>query len=241
MAAQLENSKRELKNFYQGQVELLVEGKLKEYQAKLDEAEASFKEELKKRDVSMAKTAAQHIKQISEKYLLEIKLMEEKHEEEKRLYDIQMMQYRQKIDEQHKQLDQIQEKRIHLAKQLQKMMESQWNEAMRILINGKTPTFPLEKADNSDKTIDQLNSLKTKSYNNLEEVFSKDLLSSMKKSTPNKNHVEKDNNPITDTPTTSRQMNKNHENEDLQKYIDLLLNRSQDEERTNAWKTDVRM
>lgn len=228
MRTQLENSKRELKNFYQGQVELLVESKLKEYQAKLDEAEVNFKEEIKKRDLSMARTAAQHIKQISEKYLLEIKLMEEKHDEEKRLYNIQLMQLRQKNDEQTKHLEQIQEKRVHLAKQLQRMMESQWNEAMRILVNGKTPTFPMERHETADKTLDQLNSLKTQSYNSLEEVFSKDLLN-VKKLVGNRSDLQE--NGITETPTTSRQANKRHESEDLQKYIDLLLNKSEEGEK----------
>lgn len=63
----LDSNKIELKNFYQGQVELLVQNKLKEFQAQLDQAENNFKEEIKKRELSIAKTAALHIQQISEK------------------------------------------------------------------------------------------------------------------------------------------------------------------------------
>lgn len=64
---QLENSKMELRNFYQGQVEILVQNKLKEFQDQLDQAEKTFKEELKKREMSIAKTAAAHMQQVSEK------------------------------------------------------------------------------------------------------------------------------------------------------------------------------
>lgn len=58
----------ELRNFYQGQVELLVQNKLKEFQSQLDKSENNFREEIRKREISIAKTAAVHIQQLSEKY-----------------------------------------------------------------------------------------------------------------------------------------------------------------------------
>ena len=64
----MENNKIELKNFYQGQVELVVQSKLKEFQTQLDDAEKALKEELSRKELSIAKTAASHIQQISEKY-----------------------------------------------------------------------------------------------------------------------------------------------------------------------------
>jgi soluble cytochrome b562 len=65
---QMESNKMDLKNFYQGQVELVVQSKLKEFQNQLDEAEKALKAELSKKELSIAKTAASHIQQISEKY-----------------------------------------------------------------------------------------------------------------------------------------------------------------------------
>lgn len=64
---QINQSKIDLRNFYQGQVELLVQNKLKEFQSQLDKSEINFKEEIKKRELSIAKTAAVHIQQLSEK------------------------------------------------------------------------------------------------------------------------------------------------------------------------------
>lgn len=72
---------------------------------------------------------------------LEIKLLEKKHQEEIKLYQIQIMQHKQQAESIQSKLIQFQEKRVTVAKQLQKVMESQWNEAMRIIANGKSPTF----------------------------------------------------------------------------------------------------
>lgn len=166
----LESNKVELRNFYQGQVEILVQNKLKEFQCQLDQTENNFKDEIKKREMAIAKSAASHIQQISEKSTLEIKLLEKKHQEEIKLYQIQIMQHKQQAESIQSKLIQFQEKRVTVAKQLQKVMESQWNEAMRIIANGKSPTFHEEPTTFS--TIDQLNNLRTKSYTNLEEVLS---------------------------------------------------------------------
>lgn len=57
----------ELRNFYQGQLELIVENKRKEMQNQLDRERESNLEEMKRKELSMAKTAANHIKEISEK------------------------------------------------------------------------------------------------------------------------------------------------------------------------------
>lgn len=63
----LETTKVELRNFYQGQLELIVENKRKEMQNQLDRERESNLEEMKRKELSMAKTAANHIKEISEK------------------------------------------------------------------------------------------------------------------------------------------------------------------------------
>ncbi|CAH1119258.1 unnamed protein product [Phaedon cochleariae] len=228
---QIENNKLELRNFYQGQVEILVQNKLKEFQSQLDQAEMGFKGEIKKREMSIAKTAASHIQQISEKYSLEIKLLEKKHQEEIKLYNIQIMQHKQQAENVQSKLDQIQEKRVQIAKQLQKIMESQWTEALRIISSGKSPTLNDESAFN---TIDQLNSLKTRSYNNVEEVLAQQQEEhyNITKRQKNGQQTEMAEFPLgrgqeafslaMDTPVSSR--NKFSEN-DIQKYINLLLNR----------------
>lgn len=60
-------NQNELKNFYQGQLELVVQNKVKEFQNQLDQAQASLKEDSKKRELTIAKNAALHIQQISDK------------------------------------------------------------------------------------------------------------------------------------------------------------------------------
>lgn len=61
---QFDQNKLELRNFYQGQMEILVQNKLKQFQSQLDKSESNFKE----KELAIAKTAAIHIQQMSEKY-----------------------------------------------------------------------------------------------------------------------------------------------------------------------------
>ncbi|XP_049821127.1 repetitive organellar protein isoform X2 [Aethina tumida] len=163
---QINSNKIELRNFYQGQVELLVQNKLKEFQDQLDKAENSFKDELKRKELQIAKTAAIHMQQLTEKYALEIKLMEEKQEEEIKLYQIQIMQYKDEVQALKSKMEHLHERRNLQVQQLQKIMENQWNEALKIIANAKCPS--------PTSQYEQLNSLKAKSYNNLEEVLSQD-------------------------------------------------------------------
>lgn len=233
---QTETNKVELRNFYQGQVELLVQTKLKEFQCQLDDTENKFKEEIKKREMAIAKSAATHIQQISEKYSLEIELIEKKHKEETKLYQIQIMQQKQLVESLQNKLDQFQEKRIEIAKQLQKIMESQWNEALKIITSGRSIRSMDESAFT---TVDQLNSLKTKSYNNLEDVLSQhdeDQLDSGRKQN-NKEETGPTNDksekldfhqfiPDNDTPVSSRfPQNRPLNGSEFQHFLSLLLNK----------------
>lgn len=63
----MDKTKSDLRDFYQQQVELLVQDKLKEFQSQLDRAETSLQDEINKRELSIAKTAATHIQQITDK------------------------------------------------------------------------------------------------------------------------------------------------------------------------------
>lgn len=65
----MEQHKVDLRNFYQNQVETVVRDKLREFQSQLDRAESLLQEEVKSKELSIARTAAMHIQNISEKYV----------------------------------------------------------------------------------------------------------------------------------------------------------------------------
>lgn len=65
----MEHHKTDLRNFYQNQVETVVRDKLREFQTQLDRAESLLQEEVKNKELSIARTAAMHIQSISEKYI----------------------------------------------------------------------------------------------------------------------------------------------------------------------------
>ncbi|KAH1005584.1 hypothetical protein HUJ04_006534 [Dendroctonus ponderosae] len=135
----LDNTKVELRNFYQGQLEIIVENKRKEMQSQLDQQRQNGLEEISRKELSMAKTAANHIKEISDKCALEIKLLEQKHQEEIKLYQAQLTQKDKTIESLQAKVAQLPEKRAQIAKQLQKAMENQWNEALKMISGGSTP------------------------------------------------------------------------------------------------------
>lgn len=182
----MEQHKVELRNFYQNQVETVVREKLREFQSQLDRAEGLLQEEVRNKELSIARTAAMHIQNISEKYIdffpavktlhttinfrhaLEVQLLEEKHKEEVRLYQVQLSQNEQQIQNLQTKFQQQQERKSQLAQQLHKVMEAQWLEALKIINNTKSPV-PQNNKDFS--TIDQLNSLRSKSQLDFEELL----------------------------------------------------------------------
>nr|CAH7739211.1 unnamed protein product [Callosobruchus chinensis] len=215
---QLESSKMELRNFYQGQVELLVQNKLKEFQGQLDQAETAFKEEVEKRELFVAKKAANHIQQLSEKYSLEISLLEKKHQEEIHLHQIQVKQHKQQAANLQNELDKLQEKRMEIAKQLQKIMEAQWAEAVKIITSSKSPSFD----DKAVNTLDQLNSLKTRSYHNVEEVFLQEGVNEEKNENLNDGTCSTTSNENLGETPVSNNTNKPFNESEVQKYINLV-------------------
>uniref|UniRef100_A0A1Y1LAT1 Centrobin n=1 Tax=Photinus pyralis TaxID=7054 RepID=A0A1Y1LAT1_PHOPY len=218
--SKMEQSKMELRNFYQDQVEMVVREKLREFQVQLEKAETSLQEELQNRELTVARSAAMHIQQIQEKHGMEIHLIEEKHKEEVKLYNLQLSKMRQQIDTLQSKFQQQQERKSHIAKQLHKVMEAQWLEALKI-INSKSPIIPQER---STTTIDQLNSLKSKSYNNVEEILHGE--------EPHPFEAEKnlaspkdydDLNLSATTPLTSRpQKTRQQLDQEMQKYIQMV-------------------
>ncbi|KAF2900663.1 hypothetical protein ILUMI_05526 [Ignelater luminosus] len=240
-----EQNKVELRNFYQDQVEVVVRDKLREFQAQLEKAENSIQDEIRNRELSVAKAAAVHIQQVTEKHALEVHLLEEKQKEEVKLYKLQLSQAQQQIDNLHAKIQQQQERRSNIAQQLHKVMEAQWLEAIKIINNGRSPIVSQDKGTN---TIDQLNSLKSKSYNNLEEILFKEDTATVKaggdfraqKAHPplfqsidsissiiDDDLYDKSTQLPTETPVTSRPKKSRQQMEnELQKYVHMLLNRS---------------
>lgn len=166
-----------------------------------------------------------------------------------RLYQLQLSQNEQHIQNLQCKLQDQQERRAHIAQQLHNVMEAQWREAIKIINNTKSPVFP---NSNDFSTIDQLNSLRSKSHLNLDQLLSFNTKNdqhlvetkSRKAAESNYNHratnidalgsvssvIEdnyRDHLPYqlpAETPVTSKpQRNKKQEAEhELQKYIQLV-------------------
>ncbi|XP_060526547.1 CAP-Gly domain-containing linker protein 1 isoform X2 [Cylas formicarius] len=206
--AKLESTKLELRNYYQGQLEIIVENKRKEMQTQLDKERQMTVEEFKKKEVSIARTAANHIKEISEKCALEIKLLEEKHQEEVRLYQLQIVQLRKELEHLQTKLAHLPEKRAQIAKQLQKVMESQFNEAIKMMSSSPASFTELPNGDS----------------------ILNDTLGNHLRYDPNRNRrQEKDTidgmSDFDETPVSSRGGEPKQSESEIQKYINMLLNR----------------
>lgn len=223
-----EKCKFELRNFYQEQVEIVVRDKLKEFQSQLDKAENSLEDELKKRELSIAQTAALHIKELSEKHNLEVNLLKEKHQEEINLYRVKVDQCQQHIEQMNLKVKLQDERKANIAKQLHQVMEAQWREALKI-INSKTPT--------QDNTVDQLHLLQSRSHSNLDDVLSEKEDNIQELRCVNVNEYQ-------DTPVSSKLFrSKKQIGNDLQNYVEMLLNKqsngeSSGEDKGNRYESD---
>ncbi|KAF5292738.1 hypothetical protein FQA39_LY13897 [Lamprigera yunnana] len=225
----MEQQKNELKSFYQDQVEIIIGEKLREFQSQLEKTETNFQKEIHNREISIAKTAATHLQQITEKHALEVHLLEEKHREEVKLYNIQLARCQQQIENLHSKFQHQQDRKSQIAKQLHRVMEAQWLEALKIL-DSKTPIIP---QDQGRGTIDQLNTLKNRSFTNVEEILFKDdpkqkasgdnkkvsspdTLSSPVDDFSNKNMCET---PLTSRPHKTRQQS----DQEIHKFVEMFL------------------
>ncbi|KAK9882211.1 hypothetical protein WA026_019724 [Henosepilachna vigintioctopunctata] len=232
--AKIENNKKELRNFYQGQVELLVQTKLKEFQKQLDDAEQKMKEELTKKETEIAKSAAMHIQQLNEKYTLEIHLLEQKHQEEMQLKDVRTAHMEQRVRDLENKLERQLDRKEDLMKQLRRVMEAQWAEAMRIINTGRSPVPP----DDSSSTIDKLQSLHSKSYHNMEALLNREYDDKATNQPP----MHRDSEVQCYDPQVEKRVNYKHcdaagrrssksksgkppDSANLQRYIDLLLHK----------------
>lgn len=157
--------------------------------------------------------------------------MEEKHKEQLKLYQIQLSSSQQEIENLRTKLRQQLDNRQNIAQELRKVMEANWLEALKIINNGKGKS-PVILQDKS--ATDQLKSLKSKSYNNLEEILflKDDLVTQDVKPVKNDNMVSESLSSVNDdsfvnkmveTPLSSRGKD-NHQPTDseLQKYIHMV-------------------
>lgn len=81
---------------------------------------------------------------------------------------MQLSQNEQQIQNMQAKFQQQHERKSQLAQQLHKVMEAQWLEALKIINNSKSPVLPNSK---DFSTIDQLNSLRSKSQLDFEELL----------------------------------------------------------------------
>lgn len=73
------------------------------------------------------------------RHRLEVQLIEEKHKEEVRLYELQFAHMKEQISLLQNKLESYNAKRVNIAQELHTVMETQWREALRIINNGKSP------------------------------------------------------------------------------------------------------
>lgn len=133
MTEQIDKMKFDLKEFYQGQVEKIVQEKLKEFQEQLSVAEKTLQKEVEEREKSVTEMAVKQVQQIVEKHMFEVKILEEKHKEEIELWKIKGIQAEEKVLELKNELEQYSRQKSEMAQKLQSMMEVQWQEALKII------------------------------------------------------------------------------------------------------------
>ncbi|KAL0275123.1 UNVERIFIED_CONTAM: hypothetical protein PYX00_003082 [Menopon gallinae] len=142
LTEQMEKVKVELKEFYQEQVESIVQEKLKEFQEQLAAAEKGLHAEIELREKTVTEMAVKQVQQIAEKHLMEVSALEEKHKEELESLRKQANQKEERIRELEKKLEQCSNNKTIIAQRLHSVMEAQWQEALKII----TASSPQQKS-----------------------------------------------------------------------------------------------
>nr|XP_018915828.1 PREDICTED: myosin-2 heavy chain [Bemisia tabaci] len=134
--------KKELRVFYQKQLESVVRDKLKEFQSQLDAAEAALKVELHTRERALAELAARQMQILTEKHKSELdKLKEETKEQQKSSEDT--------ILELKESLELERSRRAEMARELHSVMETQWRQAINIITS--QTNFPSKQEPTNEK------------------------------------------------------------------------------------------
>lgn len=82
---------------------------------------------------------------------METKLLEQKYQEEVRLCQMQLAQKSKEVEQLRGKLELLPEKRAEIAKHLQKVMENQWNEALKMIGERSSPQEQVRVVSPSQK------------------------------------------------------------------------------------------
>ncbi|KAK0157874.1 hypothetical protein PV328_011563 [Microctonus aethiopoides] len=226
LTAEQEAKRSELRDIYQNQVDEVVNIKLKEFQSQLDTAELTYQMELDAKQRAIAECAARKIKNIIDKHQLEINLLEEKHKEEKRLYDIRLSQTTKKTMVLETQLNAQQNAKSRLADQLHSLMEKQYHQALQI-ISTENATASYQRS-NADKLI-EIHNVPNKSDDfggiSYTEPVKLQTFKSERKQLhyPSGSGQDYDESLVTIVSSDESPSNKLKDSNDLKKYIKMIL------------------
>ncbi|KXJ80625.1 hypothetical protein RP20_CCG023948 [Aedes albopictus] len=135
---ELDIQRLSLKKYYQAQLEDVVADKLKEFQKQLASVEEQLKSEAKRKERLIAERAIKQIELINQTNEQEIKLLNEKCNEQESLYRLQLTNSSKTIHELQEKLDSYQNRRADIAEQLHSIMETQWQKALEVLTSPAT-------------------------------------------------------------------------------------------------------
>ncbi|XP_055639002.1 myosin heavy chain, striated muscle isoform X2 [Toxorhynchites rutilus septentrionalis] len=130
---ELDVQRMSLKKYYQSQLEDVVADKLKEFQKQLSSVEEHLKTDAKKKERLLAERAIKQIEMINNANEQEIKLLNEKYDEQEALYRLQLTNSSKTIHELEEKLASYQNRRVDIASQLHSIMEAQWQKALEVL------------------------------------------------------------------------------------------------------------
>ncbi|XP_046474669.1 paramyosin isoform X1 [Neodiprion pinetum] len=237
IAAQQERIRIELREVYQKQVDEVVKAKLQEFQSQLDAAESAFHSELESRQRAIAECAARKIKTVLDKHQLEINLLEEKHKEEKRLYEIQLAQAMQQVSMLNTKLNSQHANKTQLAEQLHSVMQRQWQQALQIISGGNMDNLTPIQRIHAEKFFENKHPMKSESSPNIGSsimepmrleshsmpvIDGRGFLSA--RLTEERDGYAKSNTLTDNTPLTSR---RDQPKDDLRRYIKMILDMQQ--------------
>ncbi|XP_055602085.1 CAP-Gly domain-containing linker protein 1 [Uranotaenia lowii] len=213
---ELDVQRLSLKKYYQSQLEDVVADKLKEFQKQLCSVEEQLKSEARKKERTLAERAIKQIELINQTNEQEIKLLNEKYNEQEALYRLQLTNSTKTIFELEEKLAAYQNRRADIAEKLHSIMEVQWQKALEVL------TSPAVKDNETPQPINRFNRLSV-------DHLDKDQLDGVRSL---KSVAE---NETFQTPVSSRRQQFNNNLSDpksgfprdlLHNYIELLLEKS---------------
>ncbi|EAT42317.1 AAEL006125-PA [Aedes aegypti] len=213
---ELDVQRLSLKKYYQAQLEDVVADKLKEFQKQLTSVEEQLKSEAKRKERLIAERAIKQIELINQTNEQEIKLLNEKCNEQESLYRLQLTNSSKTIHELQEKLESYQNRRADIAEQLHSIMETQWQKALEVLTSPATAT-------DSNEEPQMLNRFNRLSVDHID----KDQLDGVRvlKGMADKESCYQST-PVSSKPTGMAVRNSTLPRDLLHNYIELLLEKS---------------